>query len=305
MDLQLIKDRLNDITGASVREDVVLAPYTSYKIGGPSDLFVEPGSSEAVGAALRTIAEEDVPLFVLGGGCNLLISDSGWRGVTLCLGDNLTGWTLKDTDVEAKAGTVLLDFIHAMNRNGLGGMENMAGIPGRIGGALRMNAGAFGQEIKETAVEVEGFSLNGQPFRLNAESIGFDYRKAPGLDDKVITNAKFRFTEDEPEILKKKTEETLQKRDEKQPLEYPSCGSVFKRPPGQYAGELIERAGLKGTRIGGAMVSEKHAGFIVNENNASADDVYQMINMIKSKIYDLFNVELECEVKMVGDFGEV
>ena len=200
------------------------------------------------------------------------------------------------------AGTLLLDLIRTAVKKGLAGMEQLAGIPGGIGGALRMNAGAFGQEIESTTREVNGFHRNGSPFQATRNDIQFDYRRVPELEDVIITSAVFRFEESDPHILSARMDDILALRAKKQPLRYPSCGSVFKRPAGYYAGTLIEEAGLKAERIGGAMVSPKHAGFILNVDRASATDVYALINLIEKKVYDRFGVRLAREVRLIGEF---
>jgi len=181
-------------------------------------------------------------------------------------------------------------------------MEQLAGIPGGIGGALRMNAGAFGQEIESTTHSINGFRRNGSPFHAARNDIKFGYRRVPELEDVVITSAVFRFEESDPHTLSARMDDILALRAEKQPLRYPSCGSVFKRPSGYYAGALIEETGLKGERIGGAMVSPKHAGFILNVDRASAADVYALINLIEKKVYDRFGVRLDREVRLIGEF---
>jgi UDP-N-acetylmuramate dehydrogenase len=232
----------------------------------------------------------------------LLVSDKGWPGVTLYLGDNISGWRFDGTEASVLAGTPLIDLIRATVSQGLGGMELMAGIPGGIGGALRMNAGAFGQEIEQTTVEVQGFRLDGTSFKARREEINFSYRCVPDLEQVVIATVRFRFKKADAGILKIRMDDILALRAKKQPLDYPSCGSVFKRPPGYYAGTLIEEAGLKGLRIGGAGVSPKHAGFILNIDNAKAADVFALICKIEDKVRQRFGVRLEREVRLIGTF---
>ncbi len=279
-----------------------LAPYTSYRIGGPTAIWVAPAAEGDVGRILEFICHHDLPLFILGRGSNVLISDRGWDGVTLYLGDNLSEVRFDGPQAWALAGTLLLDVIRAAVKRGLAGMEQLAGIPGGIGGALRMNAGAFGQEIASTTLAVKGFRRDGSPFQAARDNITFDYRRVPELEEVIVTSADFRFEESDPQILAERMEDILALRAKKQPLRYPSCGSVFKRPAGYYAGALIEEAGLKGKRIGGAMVSPKHAGFILNVDGASAADVYALINLIEEKVLDRFGVKLEREVRLIGEF---
>jgi UDP-N-acetylmuramate dehydrogenase len=302
LDLEKLTSQFTRIADVEVRTNEMLAPYTSYQIGGPTAVWIAPQTEASVGHTLEILHAVDIPLFIMGRGSNLLVSDKGWQGVTLYIGENLSGWTIQQTDARVLAGTLLTELIHAAVSNGLAGMELMAGIPGGVGGALRMNAGAFGQEIESATVSVKGFEFDGSPFEADRDNIEFAYRQVPALENVVITSGCFRFTGEHVAVLKKRMQDILTLRARKQPLEYPSCGSVFKRPPGYYAGALIEEAGLKGKKIGGAMVSEKHAGFILNVDNATAADVYALIRRIEDRILERFGVKLEREVKLIGEF---
>lgn len=297
-----IASQLAAAAKADVQINKPLAPYTSYQIGGPTTVWVAPAAEGDVGRILELVNRNDLPLFILGRGSNVLISDRGWDGVTLYLGNNLSGVTFDGRMARALAGTLLLEVVRAAVKRGLAGMEQLAGIPGGIGGALRMNAGAFGQEIASTTRSVKGFRHDGSHFQAARQDITFDYRRVPELEDVIITSADFGFEESDPHILSGRMEDILTLRAKKQPLRYPSCGSVFKRPAGYYAGALIEEAGLKGERIGGAMISPKHAGFILNVNGASAADVYALINLIENRVFDRFGVKLEREVRLIGEF---
>ena len=304
MDLTELEARLREAGDGQVQTDKSLAPYTSYKIGGPTALWVAPQTEVGVGRVLEIISKEKTPLFILGRGSNLLISDSGWDGITLYLGENLSGWHFDHRRVKVLAGTLLMDLIRTAVEKGLGGMELLAGIPGGVGGALRMNAGAFGQEIEQVIVSVSGFRLDGSPFCAPRREIDFKYRRVSKLEDRVITSAVVNFEEADASVLKTRMSDILVLRAKKQPLKFPSCGSVFKRPVGYYAGALIEEAGLKGERIGGAMVSQKHAGFILNTAEARASDVYALIQRIEDRVRDRFGIQLEREVKLIGKFEE-
>ncbi|MFH0882934.1 MAG: UDP-N-acetylmuramate dehydrogenase [bacterium] len=295
-----LEKELRSIADARVESGHVLAPHTSYRIGGPAVIWVEPDTEEAVGRVLKVVHASDEKLFVLGGGSNVLISDEGWDGVVLHIGRNLSGWEFTDTRATVLAGTVLLDFIRESVSRGLAGMELMAGIPGSVGGGLRMNAGAFGQEVESTVREVRGFLTNGEPVVYAREAIDFGYRNAPELERVVVTSATFEFTEQDTTVLADRVQDILELRAEKQPLEYPSCGSVFKRPPGYYAGALIEEVGFKGRRHGKAQVSEKHAGFILNTGGATAREVLELMEMVAATVRERFGVELEREVKLIG-----
>jgi UDP-N-acetylmuramate dehydrogenase len=294
--------QLADEVDGQIRTDKPLAPFTSYKIGGPTAVWVAPATQVGLARALEVIHEQKTPLFILGRGSNLLVSDHGWDGVTLYLGENFSNWTFDHRQAKVLAGSLLMDLIRAAVKKGLSGLELLAGIPGGVGGALRMNAGAFGQEIEQVTVSVSGFRRDGTPFSADRRQVNFDYRRVPELDRVVITSALFQFTEENTEVLRARMVDILALRTGKQPLNYPSCGSVFKRPAGYYAGALIEETGLKGKRIGGAMISRKHAGFILNVDNAKAVDVYALIQLIEARVLDRFGIQLEREVKLIGEF---
>jgi UDP-N-acetylmuramate dehydrogenase len=294
--------QLADVVDGQIRTDRPLAPFTSYKIGGPTAVWVAPVTKAGVGRALEIIHENKTPLLILGRGSNLLVSDHGWDGVTLYLGENFSNWTFDHREAKVLAGTLLMDLIRAAVKKGLSGLELLAGIPGGVGGALRMNAGAFGQEIEQVTVSVSGFRRDGTPFSADRCKINFGYRRVPELEKVVITSALFHFEKEDAGTLKTRMEDILALRAGKQPLNYPSCGSVFKRPAGYYAGALIEETGLKGKRLGGARISRKHAGFILNVANAKAVDVYALIQLIEARVLDRFGVQLEREVKLIGEF---
>ncbi len=306
VDMQTLSGKLvQELTAAAhgkIKFSEPLAVYTSYRIGGPTDVMVFPDSESEITTVLKIIHNAKLPLLVIGKGSNLLVSDYGWEGATVYLGDNLSGWWFDKGKTYAMAGTTLLDLIRACCAKGLGGLEKLAGIPGTVGGALKMNAGAFGQEIGAVTMTVHGCYPDGSPFSALGPKIEFGYRQARGLKDIILTRSCFKLYDKNPEILEKEVAATLAERTAKQPLSCPSCGSVFKRPEGHYAGTLIEAAGLKGKKIGGAMVSPKHAGFIVNTGKASATDIYALIRLIEEKIKTEFGVTLEREVKLIGRF---
>ncbi len=303
-DLCELARHLSSVADGPVETDKPLAHFTSYRIGGPTAVWAAPRTEAGVQGVLTAVHTAGVPLFVLGRGSNLLVSDQGWPGVTLYLGENLSGWDLEENPALVRAGTLMHALIEAAVPRGLGGMELLAGIPGGIGGALRMNAGAFGREIESVTAEVRGFRQDGSPFRADRAALTFGYRQAPELDRVVITAARLQFQPERPETLAARCREILALRCAKQPLDAPSCGSVFKRPPGYYAGALIEEAGLKGERIGGAEISRRHAGFILNVAEARADDVYRLIRLAERRVFERFGVNLEREVRLVGEFHD-
>lgn len=304
LDTAQIAERLARMASVEVKTNEIIAPYTSYKIGGPTAVWAAPQTEASIREVLAVVYSFNIPLFILGLGSNLLVSDKGWPGVTLYLGANLSEWRFGGSAATVLAGTRLLDLIRYAVDHGLSGMELMAGIPGSIGGALRMNAGAFGQEIAQTIVRVQGFHLDGKSFAAERKEIGFGYRQVPDLERIVLTSAQFHFKPADAKMLKQRMNDILALRAKKQPLDYPSCGSVFKRPPGYYAGALIEEAGLKGERAGGAMISPKHAGFILNTDNAKAADVFNLIRKIEDRVWQRFGVKLEREVKLIGEFDD-
>jgi len=289
------------ITG-TVRQHVSLGPCTAYRIGGAAAVWVAPDTEADVGKALAVIHRTDLPVFVLGRGTNLLVSDQGWQGIILYIGENLSGCRFDGRSASAFSGTLLINMVREAAARGLGGMERLAGIPGSVGGALIMNAGAFGQEIGEAVTRVRGFHLDGTPFDATRKELDFRYRRVPGLADRVVTSGEFVFTPADTRTLEDAVELTLARRASRQPLSRPSCGSVFKRPTGHYAGALIEAAALKGTRIGDALISPKHAGFIVNMGEATASDVYTLILKIERRVEARFGIRLEREVKLLGQF---
>ena len=303
-DLADLAAQLALLAEGEVATDKPLAPCTSYRIGGSTAVWAAPRSARGVQRVLQAVHAAGAPLFILGRGTNLLVSDHGWAGVTLHIGDNLSAVTFSGEHAEAEAGCLLMDLIQSALQRGLGGMELLAGIPGGVGGALRMNAGAFGREIEALAVEVEGFRSDGTPICAAREAISFGYRRAPELEQVIITSGRFRFQPDSPQTLKTRADEIMALRSRKQPLDHPSCGSVFKRPPGYYAGALIEEAGLKGERCGCAEISRKHAGFILNVGGATAADVYRLMRRIEERVMERFGVRLEREVQLVGDFSD-
>ena len=304
MEVQALAAELRNLGIRNIKPDEPVAPYTSYRIGGPARLWIEPQSEAEIAVILRSLARYNLPLIVIGRGSNVLVSDQGIDAAVLHIGENLSGIQFDNDTATVMAGTLLQQLIEQAVKKGWAGVEQLSGIPGGIGGALRMNAGAFGAEIESVTVSVNGCRPDGSPFDLNRDQINFGYRSAPELKTGVITRACFRFTPGDRSELTATMNDILARRASRQPLEYPSCGSVFKRPPGHYAGRLIETAGLKGARMGGAMVSPKHAGFIVNTGAATASDVYRLIRRIETEVEQRFGVKLEREVRLIGAFAQ-
>jgi UDP-N-acetylmuramate dehydrogenase len=280
--------------------DEPLSGHTSFKIGGPADFYFFPKDLEDLVSVVQVCETESIPRFVIGKGTNLLVSDAGFRGVVIDLSESFSMIHSREFTVTAGAGVQLWDLLLYCTERGLSGMESLAGIPGGVGGGIRLNAGAFGWEIKDCLENVAFVEAKGSVIMRPREDIRMDYRRTDLPADAVIVQAQFQMKEGSPAEMKTVQEDILNKRREKQPLSLPSAGSVFKRPQGDYAGRLIEEAGLKGLRFGDAMVSGKHANFIVNCQSASASDVMRLIIEIKKRVFDRFGLRLELEIHFLG-----
>lgn len=279
-----------------------LKEHTTFKIGGVADLYVCPNNLMELINTLSILKENNVPYFLLGAGSNLLISDKGLRGAVIKLGDGFDYAHARGDYILAGAGVSLAKLASEAKNAELTGLEFASGIPGSLGGALFMNAGAYGGEMKDVVTEVSFIDSKGTVKTIPCSECDFGYRKSIfSKGDKIIISAKFTLKKGNREEISAKMRELNGKRKEKQPLEYPSAGSTFKRPEGHFAGSLIEQAGLKGYTLGGAQVSEKHAGFIINTGNATAKDVCELIEYVKNTVFEKFGVQLEPEVKITGE----
>ena len=277
--------------------------HTSFRIGGPADYFLLPSTAEEVKKILEICKEKELPYFILGNGSNLLVSDEGYCGVIIQLYRNYGGITVEGTDIRAGAGALLSQIASAAKNASLTGFEFAGGIPGTLGGAVVMNAGAYGGEMKDVLKEVTVMTEQGEIMTIPAEKLEMGYRtslvkKAGYLVLEAVISLKAGDVEEIKAIMKDLTE----KRVSKQPLEYPSAGSTFKRPEGYFAGKLIMDAGLRGYQVGGAQVSEKHCGFVINKGNATAADVCGLMKDVQEKVQEQFGVTLEPEVKFLGEF---
>jgi UDP-N-acetylmuramate dehydrogenase len=277
-----------------------LKAHCWYQIGGPADYLIYPKNRNQLRELISICAGEDIPYFLLGSGANLLISDAGFRGVVIKLNRYFNQLERLETEVSAAAGVELDKLVLFCEENGLAGMAELSGIPGTVGGALSMNAGTDSGVIGDVVKEVEVLENSLKYSFLKKAEIGFGYRSAPLLQNKIIISCKLEMKAGDPSQLKRIRQAQLLKRKTKQPLNCPSCGSVFKRPPGNYAGKLIEEAGLKGYRYGNAQISPKHAGFIVNLGNATAAEVKFLMDKIQEEVYKKFSVKLEPEVRFLG-----
>lgn len=272
--------------------------YTSFRIGGPADFYLEPLDKEDVVRLITYLQEQNVPYIMIGSGSNLLISDDGIRGAVINIEKGLNKIVAEDNRVVVEAGVKMAKFVDFCIQRGLKGVEMLPGIPGTIGGAVIMNAGAYGGEISDHLLEVEVFR-DGKVVAVRKAEAGFAYRRS-GFRRDIILSATFEFPRGDKAELMKRRRELLIKRNQSQPLNLPNSGSVFKNPPGQFAAKLIEEAGLKGARVGGAQISEKHGNFIVNTGNATASDVLALIRKARTTVAERHNVKLELEVKLLG-----
>ncbi|BEI61534.1 UDP-N-acetylmuramate dehydrogenase [Blautia luti] len=301
---QKIIERFSNLLGnEKVRINEPMNRHTTFRIGGQADYFLLPSSSEEVKGILEICKEESLQYFILGNGSNLLVSDEGYRGVIIQLYRNYGGLTVEGTEIRAGAG-VLLSQIAATARNeSLTGFEFAGGIPGTLGGAVVMNAGAYGGELKDVLKEAVVMDREGNIFTVPVEKLAMGYRtslvKTAGY---LVLEAVISLKKGSQEEIRDTMKELADRRISKQPLEYPSAGSTFKRPEGYFAGKLIMDAGLRGYQVGGAQVSEKHCGFVINKGNATAADVCRLMADVQAKVQEQFGVTLEPEVKFLGDF---
>lgn len=283
-----------------ILENENLSRHCNYGCGGNAKYFAMPENDGQMGEILLWAAEKKVGYEIIGGGSNLLISDEGYGGLIISTANLNKAIKLDGEEIYAGAGMKLMELVTYSINVGLGGLEKLAGIPGCVGGAIKMNAGAFDVEMKDATQWVSVMDKKGERFKILARDALFEYRKSKGLDGLIITGCQFALKKADKNILENIKTEILKKRKEKQPLEKPSCGSVFKRPVGGYAGTLIQECGLKGLRMGGAVVSEKHANFILNDNNAKSADIKFLIDTIIETVQLKKGVTLEPEVKMIG-----
>ena len=307
MSIDTFEKALHDLRETSgrrffVRRDFPLSRVTSFRIGGNADLAVYPADAEAFAYALDVAVREGVPYTVIGNGSNTLARDGGFRGVVFITTD-MRRVTVDGTRLTGGCGVLLGSVGTNASRAGLAGAEFANGIPGTLGGAVYMNAGAYGGQLSDIVCETTCYDLDTKRvLRLDNAAQHFGYRHSVFMEKNyIVLSATLQLTKDEPDAIRARMNDYLARRREKQPLEYPSAGSVFKRPEGHFAGKLIEDAGLKGLRVGGAEVSPKHAGFIVNVGGATAADVLELVKRIREKVYETSGVTLECESRTIGE----
>ena len=285
----------------NIRLQEPMSEHTTFRVGGPADCFVELESAGQLQKVHRYLQMVEVPFVVLGNGSNLLVSDEGYRGVVLRIGSGMSNIRVEGGRIVAQAGASLSALARAALEHGLTGLEFASGIPGTVGGGVVMNAGAYGGEMSQVVSRVTVLSKEGEFLELDNETMEFGYRFSTIKNQPfIVTEVVFELQPGNAAAIKEKMEELAAKRREKQPLEYPSAGSTFKLPEGYFAGELIMKAGLRGLQIGGAQVSEKHCGFVINKENATASEVMQVIKEVQACVSDKFHVGLEPEVVFLG-----
>lgn len=276
--------------------------HTSFKTGGNASFFVTPSNKNELVRLVSALNENGCKYQIIGNGSNLLVSDKGYDGVVVCIGKKYSDVTVNENTICACAGALLSKIASVALKNSLEGFEFASGIPGSIGGAVMMNAGAYGGEMKDVVVKTEYADKNGTVKTVVGSEHNFAYRTSRFNDGEVILSSCIELKCGNYDEIKQRMSELNSKRREKQPLEYPSAGSTFKRPEGYFAAKLIDDANLRGYQIGGAMVSKKHCGFIINYDNATSSDIYNLMNYVKNTVYDKFAVRLENEVRLIGEF---
>ncbi|ANU15068.1 UDP-N-acetylenolpyruvoylglucosamine reductase [Planococcus halocryophilus Or1] len=298
---QWLTDLRSFLTDDHVKVDEPLYLHTLTKMGGPADIFVAPTTEEETAFTVKYAYKNNIPLLLLGNGSNMVVRDGGFRGIVLTL-KGLQTIRIEGTKVYAQGGANIKKVSKAAAAKQLTGFEFACGIPGSIGGAMAMNAGAYGGEIKDVIKQATVLSKEGDLLVLSKEDLGLGYRKSV-ITKKgfYVLSAEFDLEVGNQMVIDAKMSELTYQRESKQPLEFPSAGSVFKRPPGNFAGKLIQDSGLQGKGFGGAEVSTKHAGFIVNKDNATANDYIKTIEMVKTTVFNNFGIDLELEVKIVGE----
>ena len=303
MDISVIFDLRNILSPDRVLRDVLLKDHTTFKTGGPAGAFVLVENSDELARVVAFFKDREIPFFVLGNGSNLLVSDSGFDGAVIKLSGSFNELSVSGNVITAGAGVLLSKVCLLAEESGLSGLEFAYGIPGTLGGAMVMNAGAYDGEMAYVVSEVTVLDGEGTVRTLSCEDMHFGYRDSIiKHSPMIVLSAKMTLEPGDRAEIHDKMADFLQRRKSKQPLEFPSAGSTFKRPVGYFAGKLIEDAGLKGKRIGGACVSEKHAGFIVNTGGATASDINMLMETVEEEVYQRFGVKLEPEVIKIGKF---
>ena len=313
MDNKMLSEALISMLGAgNVRTGELMKTHTTFRIGGAADYYVTPQAEKQIADVIAFLKKSDIKYIVIGNGSNILVSDEGFRGVVVELGDGFSDYEfLQDSQdnsdevlVKASAGMKLTRLGNQLAANGIAGFEFATGIPGCIGGAVRMNAGAYGGEFKDILVSAKVIDDEGVIRELSSDELELGYRTSiVAKSNMIVLEATLKLRKGEPDIIRNNISELAAKRRQKQPLEYPSAGSTFKRPEGYFAGKLIMDSGLRGYQIGGARVSDKHCGFVINAGDATAQDVVALMDHVTEVVREKYGVTLEPEVKFLGDFN--
>lgn len=299
----LYNELLKIMSEEQVKTEEPMKNHTTFRVGGPAEFFVMPRTAEEVKKVIDLCRRESFPYYIIGNGSNLLVSDQGYRGVVLQIYKEMSCIEIEENVIVAQAGALLSAIANKALENGLTGFEFAAGIPGTLGGACVMNAGAYGGEMKDVLEEVTVLTEEGEVLTIPKENLELGYRTSIiARKGYTVLEARIQLRGGEKEAIKSLMEELKDKRVSKQPLEYPSAGSTFKRPEGYFAGKLIQDAGLRGFSVGGAQVSEKHCGFVINRENATAADVAELMRQVSARVEEEFGVKLEPEVKRLGEF---
>ncbi len=290
--------------GENIQFDRAMSEYTTFRIGGKADAICFVHGLGELQQVFSYLNREKIPYLLVGRGSNLLVRDGGFKGAVIIMRGQLA--TIKqheknDQVVVAGGGLTLSDLVKFCSHRGLGGLEFLSGIPGTVGGAVTMNAGAFGRAMGDVVQQVDVVTPEGEITSRNRSDLAFSYRESSIQEGSLVVRASLQCSQETPEIVSGRVAEYLTRRKVTQPLEYPSAGSVFRNPPNDYAGRIIEQTGLKGKKIGGAMISPKHANYIVNTGGAKAEDVLRLMEMAKEKVREAKGIELEPEIKVVGD----
>lgn len=298
---QWAQDLANIVNPSNIKINESLKTYTMTKLGGKADVFVLPETEEEATAIVKYAYDHNVPILMLGNGSNMVVRDGGVRGIVICF-QKLDEIRIDGTQIYAQGGALIKDVSKLAAENSLTGFEFACGIPGSVGGAMAMNAGAYGGEIKDIIIDSTVLTKEGERIVLSKDELELAYRQSIiAKKGYFVLSSRFELEKGNQQEIDEKIADLTFKRESKQPLEYPSAGSVFKRPPGYFAGKLIQDSGLQGKGVGDAEVSTKHAGFIINKGNATATDYIETINLVQRVVKEKFNVDLELEVKIVGE----
>ena len=303
MDLNFYNRMMDIIDEKRIYTDEPMKKHTTFRVGGNADFFVIPKTVEEVKQTIMLCVEQDMPYYILGNGSNLLVGDKGYRGVVIQIYKEMNNIFVDGQKIKVQAGALLSKIGSVALEAGLTGFEFAAGIPGTMGGAVVMNAGAYGGEMKDVLEEVTVLTKEGEVLTLSKEQLDMGYRTSVvAKKDYIVLKATIALELGDRDAIKARMDELKVQRTTKQPLEFPSAGSTFKRPEGYFAGKLIQDAGLRGFKVGGAQVSEKHCGFVINKGDATAADIVELMKQVSERVKEKFGVELEPEVKRLGEF---